>query len=65
MLAAVHLQVGEFEVTLVAPRIGTHEWPLLIGLRGAYDGRGDARHSADILAREEAYTLAHTSAQTR
>lgn len=65
MFAAVHLQVGEFEVALVASGVGAHERPLLIGLRRAHNGRGDARHSADILARQEPSTSAHTLAKTR
>lgn len=31
VLPAVHLQVGEFEVTLVAPGVRTHEGTLLVG----------------------------------
>lgn len=52
MFAAVHLQVGEFEVALVAPGVGAHERPLLIGLGRAHNGRGDSRHPADILAKQ-------------
>lgn len=48
MFATVHLEVREFEVALVASRIGAHERPLLVSL-GAHDGWSDARDPSDIL----------------
>lgn len=50
MLSAVHLQVGQLEVSLVAARVGTHEGTLLVGLAGrAHDGGSHAGHTPDIL----------------
>lgn len=48
MFATVQLQVGELEVALVAPGVGTHEGTLLAALRPD-DGRGDAGDAPHVL----------------
>lgn len=50
VLSAVHLQVGQLEVSLVAARVGTHEGTLLVGLaRRPHDGRSHPGHTPHVL----------------
>lgn len=48
MFATVQLQVGELEVALVAPWVGTHEGTLLAAVRPD-DGRSDAGNAPHVL----------------
>lgn len=48
VFATVQLQVGELEVALVAPWVGTHEGTLLAAVRSD-DGRSDAGNAPHVL----------------
>lgn len=48
VFAAVHLQMGQFEVALVTARVGAHEGAFLAALR-AHDGGSDPGHSPHVL----------------
>lgn len=52
MFSAVHLEVRELEVSLVAAGVRAHERPLLVAVWRPRYRRGDARDPSNILKRQ-------------